>query len=128
MYGPVCNGQNRKIRHNQEVYALFKKTGVFKIIKLERLQWNGHVARMCEAVIPKKIMEGICKRFQAVTKTKDVMVRLYCGRCTDNAWIPQLEGGYERKKPWLANLEEAKSFKSCSTIKKKKEGSNELPT
>ena len=48
IFGPERNevtGEWRRI-HNKELYALYSSTNIIRVIKLKRLRWAGHVARM----------------------------------------------------------------------------------
>jgi len=44
-----------KILTNKEIYTLVKKPTITQTIRLNRLQWFGHVQRMEENRIPKKV-------------------------------------------------------------------------
>ena len=44
--------------YNNELYKLFDDVCASKIIKLKRLQWAGHVKRIDEGSIPKRILYG----------------------------------------------------------------------
>jgi hypothetical protein len=56
--GPVCdNGkENWRILTNKEIYAMVKKPTVIEIVRLNRLCWFGHVQRMRENRIPKRVL------------------------------------------------------------------------
>ena len=56
IYGPICDRGEWRIRYNSELYRLYKYPEVVTSIKVSRLQWSGHVQRMAEHEIPKKIM------------------------------------------------------------------------
>jgi hypothetical protein len=50
IFGPERNevaGEWRRL-HNKELYALYSSTNIIRVIKLKRLRWAGHVARMGE--------------------------------------------------------------------------------
>jgi hypothetical protein len=40
-------GEWRRL-HNKELYALYSSPNIIRVIKLRRLRWTGHVARMGE--------------------------------------------------------------------------------
>lgn len=48
IYGPTRVNNEWRIRYNQELYELFNEPDVIKFIKMGRLRWAGHVARMEE--------------------------------------------------------------------------------
>jgi len=58
IYGPVMDNGQWRIRHNAELYNLYQNPNVITDIKLRRLQWAGHVIRMSEERIPKKLLTG----------------------------------------------------------------------
>jgi hypothetical protein len=44
-----------KILTNKEIYAIFKKPTITETIRLHRLRWFGHLERMEENRIPRRI-------------------------------------------------------------------------
>jgi len=56
--GPVHDNEKENWRTltNKEIYASVKKPTVIKIIRLNRLCWFGHVQRMEENRIPKRVI------------------------------------------------------------------------
>jgi hypothetical protein len=56
--GPVYdNGkENWRILTNTEIYAILKKPTITETIRLHRLRWFGHVQRMEENRIPKRVL------------------------------------------------------------------------
>jgi len=48
--------ENWRILTNKEMYAVFKKPTVAVTIRLNRLCWFGHIQRMEESRIPKKVL------------------------------------------------------------------------
>ena len=57
--GPVRDGDRWRIRKNRELYGLYGDIDVVRFIKLGRLSWAGHVSRMQEDVIARKIMDTL---------------------------------------------------------------------
>ena len=57
IYGPVKDGEHWRIRYNHELYQLYKSPNIIQTIKIARLRWVGHVRRMNESEIPRKVME-----------------------------------------------------------------------
>ena len=55
--GPVYDNEieNWRILTNKEIYASVKKPTVIKTVRLNRLCWFGHVQRMEENKIPKRV-------------------------------------------------------------------------
>ena len=54
--GPVKENDVWRVRYNNELYELYKEPSISIIVKLKRLQWAGHVQRMGNECIPKKIL------------------------------------------------------------------------
>jgi hypothetical protein len=57
--GPVYykEKENWRILTSKEIYAMVKKNTVTETIRLSRLCWFGHVHRMKENRIPKKVLD-----------------------------------------------------------------------
>ena len=56
IYDPICEaGQCRK-RHNRESEELYSEPNMVNVIKCSRLKWAGHVERMDENELPKKML------------------------------------------------------------------------
>ena len=56
--GPVYDREkeNWRIMTNKEIYASVKKPTIIETIRLNRLRWFGHVQRMEENRIPKRVL------------------------------------------------------------------------
>ena len=56
--GPVYDNEkeNWRILINKEIYAIVKKPTIMETIRLNRLRWFGHVQRMEEKRIPKRVL------------------------------------------------------------------------
>jgi hypothetical protein len=56
--GPVYDKEkeNWKILTNKEIYAMVKNPTITETIRLHRLRWFGHVQRMEENRIPKRVL------------------------------------------------------------------------
>jgi len=66
--GGSCNKDGRRIydpthergywrpRWNNELYSLYKEPNIVEDIKIRRLEWAGHIIRMEEERIPKKVL------------------------------------------------------------------------
>ena len=56
--GPVYDNEkeNWRILTNKEIYASVKKPTIIETIRLNRLCWFGHVQRMEENIIPKRVL------------------------------------------------------------------------
>jgi hypothetical protein len=56
--GPVYDNEkeNWRILTNKEIYASVKKSTIIETVRLNRLCWFGHVQRMEENRIPKRVL------------------------------------------------------------------------
>jgi len=58
LYGPTQEGGRWRTRWNSELYILYKEPNIVEDIKIGRLGWAGHLIRMEEERIPKKVLNG----------------------------------------------------------------------
>ena len=58
MYGPKQERGRWRPRRNSELYSLYKEPNVVEDIKIRRLGWAGHIKRMEEERVPKKVLNG----------------------------------------------------------------------
>ena len=58
IFGPICDNEkeNWKILTNKEIYASVKKPTIIETIRIYRLRWFGHVQRMEENRIHKRVL------------------------------------------------------------------------
>lgn len=56
IYGAVCEDGVWRIRTNNELEALYGNPNIVTDIKMRRLRWLGHVQRMGEERVPKKVL------------------------------------------------------------------------
>jgi hypothetical protein len=66
IYGSINKGESWRIRTNKEIEDKLEGADIVKFIKYLRLRWCGHIERMNNERMPKKIMttkmEGTRKR------------------------------------------------------------------
>jgi len=58
IYGPVVDKGVWQIRYNNELCKLMGGEEIVRFIKAQRIQWLGHVERMDETAIPKRVLKG----------------------------------------------------------------------
>ena len=58
MYGPIQEGDNWRIRNNEELNRSIKGEDVVKFIEVQRIRWLGHVKGMVVGAMSRKMMEG----------------------------------------------------------------------
>jgi hypothetical protein len=57
--GPVYEDDlGWSLRHNKELYELLDGPDIVKFIKFKRLQWAGHIVRIDNSKITKKVLDG----------------------------------------------------------------------
>jgi hypothetical protein len=55
IYGPVKENESWRIRRNDELEAIIKGKNIIRFNKSQRIRWLGHIERMQDTAIPKKI-------------------------------------------------------------------------
>jgi hypothetical protein len=58
IYGPLQDQVGWRIRYNQELCELIKGQDLIRFIKMQRLRWLGHLERMPESQMPKRMLRG----------------------------------------------------------------------
>ena len=58
IYGPVVNKGVRRIRYNNELCKLMEGGDIVRFTKGQRIQRLGHVERMDETAMPKRVLKG----------------------------------------------------------------------
>ena len=58
IYGPVVDKEVWRIRYNDELCKLMAGEDIVKFIKAQKIQWLGHVERMDETAVPKRVLKG----------------------------------------------------------------------
>jgi hypothetical protein len=58
IYKPVLEIGEFRIRYNEELNELIKGEDLVRFITAQRLQWLGHVERMNEMAMPKRMLQG----------------------------------------------------------------------
>jgi hypothetical protein len=55
IYGPVKENELWRIQRNDKLEAIIKGENVVRFIKCQRIRWLGHIERMQDTAIPKKM-------------------------------------------------------------------------
>jgi hypothetical protein len=58
IYSPKQEGGCWRPRWNNELYSLYEEPNIVEDINFRRLGWAGHIVRMEEQRIPKKVLNG----------------------------------------------------------------------
>jgi hypothetical protein len=56
IFGPICERGQWRMRYNRELEELYNEPNVVKIIKSSSLRWAGHVVRMDNNELAKKVL------------------------------------------------------------------------
>ena len=70
IYGPVVEQVIRRIRTNQELQELCKGLAILADIKKKRLKWIGHLVRMDQRRVVKKILESTLEEKGGMGRTR----------------------------------------------------------
>jgi hypothetical protein len=71
IYGPVKENELWRIRRNDELEDITKGENIVRFIKSQRIRWLGHIERMQDTAIPKKMYGKLCaKRRRGRPKTR----------------------------------------------------------
>ena len=57
IYGPVCIEGEWRTLYNHELYLLYGEATVTRKIRTQRLRWLGHLSRMSEDSVAKRVFE-----------------------------------------------------------------------
>ena len=111
IYGPIQEGERWRPRWNNELYTLYNDLNIVEYIKIRRLGWAGHVIRMEEERIPKKVLNGTFHYTRPVgrprTRWADVVQRDALQLLGVRGWRRRAESRDE----WRHALREAKDPK-----------------
>jgi len=55
IYGPVTENEICRNRRNYELEVIIKGENIVRFIKCQRIRWLGHIERMQDTAIPKKM-------------------------------------------------------------------------
>jgi hypothetical protein len=56
IYGPVKQGREWRIRNSEEIDNIIRKKDIVGFVKARRISWVGHVERMEDSRMPKRVM------------------------------------------------------------------------
>jgi hypothetical protein len=58
IYGPVMENNSWRTRYNEEISKLLKGEDIVRFVKSQRIRWLGHVERMEDNAMPKRMLKG----------------------------------------------------------------------
>jgi hypothetical protein len=107
IYDPIRDRDQWRCRFNKELYGLFKEPRLFVVMRIARLRWAGHVARMDEECMSRRLMyvqpEGLRKVEDRVIggeimwdRTKDAGIKELVGNSHESRRVEETsEGGQD---------------------------------
>jgi hypothetical protein len=78
IYGPVREGERWRLRSNRELEEILRREDIVKFVKSQWLAWLGHIERMDEEKMLRKLLNG------------KMEARRRCGR-PRKRWLQDLE-------------------------------------
>ena len=70
IFGPTQEGGCWRPRWNNELYSLYKEPNIVDDINFRRLGWAGHIVRMEEQRIPKRVLNGNFRTARPVVRPR----------------------------------------------------------
>jgi hypothetical protein len=111
IYGPTQDGGRWRPRWNNGLYSLYNEPKIVEDIKIRRLGWAGHIIRMKEERIPKKVLNGNFRTTRPVGRPRnswaDVVQRDALQLLGIRGWRKRAENRDE----WRCLMREAKARK-----------------
>lgn len=109
IYGPVKDGEEWRIRMNHEIYKLYREPSVSTCVRLMRLRWAGHIQRMPEYRIPKKLARGEMEGKRPVGKPKQRWEDNVKKDALEMLGIRNWKESAKDRDEWRRKIEEAKA-------------------
>jgi hypothetical protein len=109
MYGPIKEGRCWRPRWNNELHNLYKELNIVEDIRIRRLGWGraGHIIKMEEERIPKRVFNGNFRTGRPRTRWADVVQR-------DGLQLLEIRGWRSKvanRDEWRRLMREAKARK-----------------
>ena len=109
IYGPVVDKGVWRIRYNNELCKIMGGEDMARFIEAQRIQWLGHVERMDETAMPKRVLKG---KLYAMRRTGRPRIRWLEDVITDlrrmgiSGWMEKARN----RDQWRRIFEEAKAL------------------
>jgi hypothetical protein len=117
IYGPVVDKGVSRIRYNNEPCKLMGEEDIVRFIKAQRIQWLGHVKRIDETAMPKRVLKGKLYATRRIVRPRirwleDVIADLR--RLGISGWMEKARNGISGG----GSLRRPRPTQSCSAEKK----------
>ena len=108
IYGPMKENELWRTRQNDELEAIIKGDNTVRFIKCQRIRWLGHIERMQDTAIPKKMLYG--KLYATRRRARPRMrwlddVAMDLGKTGINEWTERVRN----RETWRHIVAEAKA-------------------
>ena len=109
IYGAVREERGWRIRNNDELAQLYKEPPLSIYIRLKRLKWAGHVERMPDSRIPKKMYGGQPGGKRPVGKPRLRWMDAVAGDARDILHVRNWKLEARNRDGWRGRIEEARA-------------------
>lgn len=107
--GPICQEGTWRIRYNNELYQIYDDIDLVTFVKLHRLRWAGHVERMPEERVAKKVFTGIIEGERPVGRPRKRWADAVAADAETLLHISNWRTSARNRDDWRKRLEEAKA-------------------
>jgi len=111
IYGPTQEGGCWRPRWNNELYSLYKELNIVEDIKIRSLEWAGHIMRMEEERIPKKVLNGNFRTTRPVGRSRTRWVDVVQRDALQLLGIREWRRRAANRDEWRRLMREAKARK-----------------
>jgi len=111
MYGSTQEGGRWRPRWNSELYGLYNEPNIVEDIKIRRLGWAGHIIRMEEERVPKKVLNGNFHTKRPVERPRTKWVDMVQSDALQLLGIRGWRRRAENRDEWRHLMREAKAQK-----------------
>jgi len=107
IYGPLEKNEQWRIRYNHEIYQLFAEADLATTTRLQRLKWAGHLQRMEESRVVKRIFNQKLEGKRPVRRPRARWADKIQGDARSILETPNWRKAAEDRNGWRKKIEEA---------------------